>query len=171
VNRQQPTDFPASVQARLLRRTRATGEVYQSLFLAFVAERFLYRLGRSSVRDRFVLKGAMLLRAWSDQPYRATRDLDLLRRGGGSDESMRSDVETICKTEIEPDGLAFDASSIEVESIRAETEYVGTRLTVVVRSGKARVTFQIDVGVGDAVWPEPQRRPYPTLSIFLLPKC
>jgi hypothetical protein len=74
-------NLPSSVLARLLNLAKQTGDNYQVLLTKFVSERFLYRLGRSALRDRFVLKGAMLLRIWSAHPYRATRDLDLLRRG------------------------------------------------------------------------------------------
>ena len=77
-------NLAASVAARLLNRARATGEDHQTLLTGYCFERFLYRLGVSAVRTRFVLKGAMLLRIWSENPYRATRDLDLLRRGDGS---------------------------------------------------------------------------------------
>lgn len=73
-----------SVLARLLNRAHARGDDYQNLLRNYCFERFLYRLGKSDLRDRFVLKGAMLLGVWSEEPYRATRDLDLLRRGGGS---------------------------------------------------------------------------------------
>ncbi|MBK7643663.1 MAG: nucleotidyl transferase AbiEii/AbiGii toxin family protein [Planctomycetes bacterium] len=82
----------ASVAARLLERARRTGDEYQTLLSSFCFERFLYRLGASAVRERFVLKGAMLLRLWSDQPYRATRDLDLLRSGDGSFDAIRRDL-------------------------------------------------------------------------------
>ena len=69
------SNLPASVAARLLHRAKQTGDAYQTLLTSFCFERFLYRLGRSEARERFVLKGAMLLRLWSDQPYRATREL------------------------------------------------------------------------------------------------
>jgi len=83
------TNLPASVAARLLHRAKQSGDVYQTLLTSFCFERFLYRLGKSEARVRFVLKGAMLLRLWSDQPYRATRDLDLLRKGDGSFDAIR----------------------------------------------------------------------------------
>jgi len=110
------SNLPASVAARLLNRAKQTGDVYQTLLTSFCFERFLYRLGQSDVRERFVLKGAMLLRVWSDQPYRATRDLDLLRMGDGS-----------------------------FEAIRAEDEYAGTRATLPARCGTARLSLQIDM--------------------------
>lgn len=166
----QTRDISASVLARLLQRARRTGDDYQILLAAFVCERFLYRLGVSSVRNRFVLKGAMLLRLWSDQPYRATRDLDLLRQGDGATEAIRTDVETVCATEVEADGIAFDPASIRLEAIRPEDEYAGTRVTLLARCGSARVRLQVDVGVGDPAWPPPQSRAYPTLLEFPAPQ-
>ncbi len=164
-------DLAASVQARLLRRAKETGEDYQVLFAAYVCERFLYRLGVSDVCDHFVLKGAMLLRLWSDQPYRATRDLDLLRCADGSSDAIRADLESICGAAVEPDGIEFDTTSIELEPIRAEEEYVGTRATLLARSGKARNILQVDMGLGDAVFPPPETRTYPALLEFAAPWC
>lgn len=132
-------------------------------------ERFLHRLGGSSVRDRFVLKGAMLLRVWSDRPYRATRDLDLLRRGAGSFDAIREDIWTISSTPVEPDGVVFDAGAVRIEAIRPEDEYAGVRATLPARCGTARLMLQIDIGVGDGVWPAPQRCVYPVLLDFPAP--
>lgn len=88
--KEEKRNLPASVAARLLNRARQTADVYEVLLTSFCFERFLFRLGASSARDRFVLKGAMLLRLWSDQPYRVTRDLDLLHRGDGSFDAIRA---------------------------------------------------------------------------------
>jgi hypothetical protein len=163
-------DLSASVLARLLSRAKRTGDDYQNLITAFFCERFLYRIGTSVVRDRFALKGAMLLRLWTDQPYRATRDLDFLRLGGGSADAIRADVEAICATKVDEDGVHFDPSSIRLEAIRPEDEYAGTRLTLVARCGTARVNFQIDVGVGDSPWPAPHSQEYPALLEFPPPR-
>ena len=106
------SNLPASVAARLLNRAKQTGDVYQTLLTSFCFERFLYRLGKSDARERFVLKGAMLLRVWSEQPYRATRDLDLLRKGDGSFEAIRADIRTICTVPVPPDAVSFDTDAI-----------------------------------------------------------
>jgi len=160
----------ASVAARLLRHAKQTGDVYQTLLTSFCFERFLYRLGVSDARERFVLKGAMLLRLWSDQPYRATRDLDLLRKGDSSFEAVRSDVREICAVQVEPDGVVFDPDSIRIEAIRAEDEYAGTRAMLLARCDTARLTLQIDLGVGDSVWPAPRTCVYPALLDFPSPR-
>jgi hypothetical protein len=163
-------NLPASIAARLLRRAKQTGDVYQTLLTSFCFERFLYRLGVSDARERFVLKGAMLFRLWADQPYRATRDLDLLRKGDGSFEAIRRDVRGICEAKVEPDGVVFDADSIRVEAIRAEDEYAGTRATLPASCGPARLNLQIDLGLGDSVWPVPRICVYPALLDFPSPQ-
>jgi len=163
-------NLPASVAARLLNRAKQTGDVYQTLLTSFCFERFLYRLGKSDARERFVLKGAMLLRLWSEQPYRATRDLDLLRKGDGSFEAIRADIRTICIVPVAPDAVTFDPDAIEIEAIRAEDEYAGTRATLPARCGKARLSLQIDMGLGDSVWPAPRSCTYPPLLDFPPPE-
>ncbi len=164
------SNLPASVAARLLNRAQQTGDVYQTLLTTFCFERFLYRLGKSEARERFVLKGAMLLRTWSDQPYRATRDLDLLRRGEGTIEAIRGDLRAICAVPVAPDALSFDADAIQIEAISTEDEYAGTRATLPARCGKARLSLQIDIGLGDSVWPAPRSCTYPALLDFPPPE-
>jgi predicted nucleotidyltransferase component of viral defense system len=164
------TNLAASVAARLLNLARQTGDDYQTLLTSYCLERFLYRLAVSDRRDRFVLKGAMLLRLWSDRPYRATRDLDLLRRGDGGFDAIRDDLRAIVATPTAPDAVDFDGDRIRIEAIRAEDEYAGARATLPVRSGKARLTLQIDMGLGDAVWPAAERCAYPTLLDFPAPE-
>jgi len=163
-------DLGASVAARLLNRALQTGDEHQTLLTSYCLERFLYRLGMSDRRERFVLKGAMLLRLWSDQPYRATRDLDLLRRGDGEWDAIREDLRAIVRTPVTPDAVIFDAARIAIEAIRAEDEYAGTRATLFAQCGKARLTLQIDMGLGDAVWPAAQTCIYPTLLDFPAPE-
>lgn len=153
-------NIAASVAARLLNQAKATGDDFQNLLTAYAFERLLYRLGRSKLRDRFVLKGAMLLRVWSERPYRATRDLDLL---------VKSDLQTICAVPVEPDGIVFDPDSIRIQPIRAQDEYAGTRAVLEARCERARLRLQIDMGVGDSVWPAPSLRRYPALLDFPAP--
>jgi len=164
------SNLPASVAARLLNRARQTGDVYQTLLTSFCFERFLYRLGKSEARERFVLKGAMLLRLWSDQPYRTTRDLDFLRRGEGTFEAIRSDIRAICVVPVESDAVSFDTDAIQIEAIRAEDEYAGARAALPARCGTARLSLQIDMGLGDSVWPAPRSCVYPALLDFPPPK-
>ena len=62
-----------------------------------------------------------------------------------------------------PDGLSFDADSIEVEVMREQDSYKGLRVTMLARLDKAKIHLQIDVGFGDAVHPAPKRSIFPCL--------
>ena len=62
-----------SVHQRLLSKAKERGEDFNLVLIRYALERFLYRLGRSRHKDRFILKGAMLFAAWTDQPHRPTR--------------------------------------------------------------------------------------------------
>jgi len=154
-------DRAASVRARLLNLARQRGEDFQITLRSYLFERFLYRLGRSPVRERFVLKGAMLLRLWADQPYRSTLDLDLLAHGSSDPDSVSRDIAAICSTDVEDDGIRYDSSSLDVEPIRAQDEYSGVRVVFDARLGTIRERLQVDIGFGDAVWPQAEEMEYP----------
>lgn len=156
-----PKDRAASVRARLLALARARSEDFQITLRNYLFERFLYRLSRSEMRERFVLKGAMLLRLWADQPYRATVDLDLLSRGDNTPDSVARDIAVICATSVEHDAVDFVASTIRVEPIRADQEYSGVRAMFDARLGAIREHLQVDIGFGDALWPPAVEMRYP----------
>ena len=54
----------ASVRQRLLNKARQENRPFQALLQYYAMERFLYRLSVFSFADRFILKGALLLRVW-----------------------------------------------------------------------------------------------------------
>lgn len=72
----------ASVQSRLLNVSKQRRQPFDLLLNNYVLERLLYRLSQTNHRDRFILKGAMLLTKWFEDPLRPTRDLDFLGIGG-----------------------------------------------------------------------------------------
>jgi len=65
-----------SIIAKLTNLQRETGKSHQYLIDRFAQERFLYRLSTGIHRDRFVLKGGLLIMALTDRFYRATHDID-----------------------------------------------------------------------------------------------
>lgn len=151
----------ASVKARLL--ALAGGEDFQRSLTRYAAERWLYRLGASAVRERFALKGASLLTVWMPDPYRGTKDVDLLASGDPSDASIRALLDSICAVPCPEDGLVFDLTTLRLETIRPEEEYSGKRARFHALLGNTRIGVQLDLGFGDAVVPEPAGITYPTL--------
>jgi hypothetical protein len=156
-------DIAASVRSRLLSLAKASGEDFERTLTRFAAERFLFRLGSSPAHDRCILKGASLLGLWLPDPYRTTRDVDILASGPADDETIRALVAEICAVEDFEDGLRFDLSELSIETIRPDEEYAGKRARFRAFLGNARIAVQLDIGSGDAVVPEPEELQYPTL--------
>ncbi len=160
----------ASVHARLAQRRAKTGEDYNVLLVRFTLERLLYRLSRSSHREQFVLKGAMLFALWEPALHRVTRDLDLLGFGHPSPERLADIFRELCRLEVEADGVDFDPRSVGCEDIRAQDEYAGIRVKLRATVGKAVVPLQVDVGFGDALPVAPEEITFPVMLGMAAPK-
>lgn len=104
-------NIAASVRARLLQISKANGQSFDLVLTRFTLERLLFRLSQSCHADRFVLKGAMLLMSWFDDPYRGTRDLDLLGFGDSGPEPMLVTFREILGQDVD-DGVAFDIDAL-----------------------------------------------------------
>ncbi len=153
----------ASVRARLLNKARAERTDFQILLTRYALERLLYRLSVSDHREEFILKGAMLFTVWVADPFRPTRDLDLLGRGDNSVDAIAEAFRAICAQPVADDGVTFDVAGLQTVPIRDDGDYAGVRVrTAAVISG-ARVPIQVDIGFGDAVTPNPIEIDYPTL--------
>ena len=166
----KPTNLAASARQRLLNLSKKQGEDFNLTLTRYAIERFLYRLAASDYADRFVLKGASLLFVWTGQLHRPTRDIDLLGYGESSPEAIGLMFAEICMLEVEPDGMYFDAESIQLKEIKETQEYPGIRVILTGYLGSARIRTQIDIGFGDAVRPAAQRVEYPGMLDFPTPK-
>lgn len=155
-------DRSASVLARLLNRSRSTGENYNLLLSRFAIERLLYRLSVSPHAGSFVLKGALLFALWYDTPHRPTKDADLLGFGADDADTLRSTFTAICTIDAD-DGVRYETAGIRIAPIREDNVYGGLRLTIPAFIGSARLPVQVDIGFGDAITPAPEMVTYPTL--------
>jgi len=152
----------ASVRARLLNLAKDRNQPFDLLLTRYVLERFLYRLGSTKHRQNFVLKGAMLITTWFNDPHRPTRDLDLLGFGDPNPEALLAVIRSICSLNAQ-DAVTFDADGLTVDTIRDEMEYGGVRLKTTATVDGAKVRVVIDVGFGDAVEPGFEETDLPVL--------
>jgi predicted nucleotidyltransferase component of viral defense system len=162
VTRKKGKNTAESVRARLLALAQNKGEDYQRVLSRYAIERFLFRLGRSPYRDRFALKGATLFTLWTGQTHRPTKDLDLLGRGSSAIGDVEETIRTICEIQ-EDDGIALDRKSVEGTKIKQDDEYDGVRIKLQAELAGARIPMQIDIGFGDAIYPEPELASFPVL--------
>ncbi|MDO8280582.1 MAG: nucleotidyl transferase AbiEii/AbiGii toxin family protein [Burkholderiaceae bacterium] len=122
----------------------------------------MHRLSISPHRERFVLKGAMLMTTWFDDPHRPTRDVDFLGYGDPAPESLLATFRDICAIDA-GDGMSFDVEGLRVELIREALDYGGLRLRTTAALAGARITIVIDIGFGDAVEPGVEEVELPVL--------
>jgi predicted nucleotidyltransferase component of viral defense system len=162
VTREKGKNNAASIRARLLTLAQSKGEDYQRVLGRFAIERFLYRLGRSPFRDKFAIKGATLFTLWTGQTLRPTKDLDLLGRGSSAIGEVEQTIRAICGVD-EEDGIVFDNESVVGTKIKEDDEYDGVRIKLQAELAGARMPMQIDIGFGDAVYPEPELVSFPVL--------
>lgn len=153
----------ASVRARLLARARAEKTDYQILLTRYALERLLYRLSVSTHCDRFILKGALLFVTWLHDPFRPTRDLDLLGYGASDVEGITETFKAICSTAVPDDGVILDVEGLTAASIREDLVYGGVRVRTYAVIDGARVPIQVDIDFGDIVTPGPVEITYPVL--------
>ena len=152
MSKQPIKNMGASVRARLMAISRERNQTFQLVLTNYVLERLLYRLSQTEHRNRFVLKGAMLLTKWFDDPLRPTQDLDFLGFGSDDPDEMVKTFREICAVSFD-DGVVFDIEGVQIDRIREELEYGGLRIKTNATVDGARVRVVIDVGFGDAVEP------------------
>ena len=153
----------ASIRARLSNKAREEEVEFELILVRYACERFLYRLGKSEERERCILKGATLLGLWMDEPYRSTRDIDLLATGENDEEAIRRVMNTACNVPCPEDGLVFDLETLRISSIRDDQRYGGQQAKLVAFLGKAQIPVQVDFGFGDVVTPGSEEARLPTL--------
>jgi len=160
----------ASVRQRLLNRARADRRPFNELLQYYAMERFLYRLSKSFFSDRFILKGALLLRAWDAPEFRPTMDIDMLGKTSNEEADILSLIRNILIVPVEEDGLVFDSDSLQSERITEDADYEGIRVRFRGALDSARIVIQIDIGFGDIVHPAPEKAELPTMLDFPAPR-
>lgn len=132
--------------------SRESRQPFQMLLTRYALERFLYRLSMTEHRDRFVLKGAMLMATWFANPFRPTQDVDFLGFGDPDPDAMLGVFRDICALEID-DGVIFDPNALVIDRVRDELEYGGLRIKTTAMIAAARIRIVADIGFGDAIEP------------------
>lgn len=105
----------------------------------------------------------MLFVTWVADPFRPTRDLDLLRNGDNDAEAIAETFRSICAQPVADDGVMFDIAALTAAPMREEAEYGGVRVRTTATIAGARVSIQVDIGFGDAITPAAVEIDYPTL--------
>lgn len=134
----------------------------QRLMIRYAIERFLHRLSKSSHKERFVLKGAMLLELYLTTRTRTTANVDFLAFGEFSAEAMKRVVRDICSIKLD-DGIKFKQNSITVTANNGDRDNPGFKVAIASNLGEAPIPLSLDICFGEVVYPPSPLVSYPSL--------
>lgn len=151
-----------SLKARIRNIARQKNIPAQVVLQNYMFERLLVRLSASPYKDKFVLKGGMLVAAMVGLDNRATMDLDTtLKNLPLTPNAIRSALEQICAV---PSGDTVNFEVGAISPIREDDAYGGYRVALTARFETLAVPLSIDVSTGDAI--TPHAIPYCFAEIF-----
>ena len=127
----------------------------QILMRNYMMERFLERISLSKYRDKFILKGGMLVAAMVGLDARSTMDLDATVKGINVNVNDVADlIAGIVSVPID-DGVTFRVN--KVSEIMDEAEYPGIRVSMTTVFDGVVTPLKIDISTGDAITPREVR--------------
>ena len=117
----------------------------------YIMERFLERLSLSEFKDRFILKGGLLIASIVGLDTRATMDIDTTAKNLSL--SVITATEIITKIISIPvdDGVSFVIKDVSV--IMDDAEYNGVRASLEATIDTMRTPLKIDISTGDTITP------------------
>lgn len=150
-------DKAASVLAKLRNKAKVSGISYQQCLQLFVQEEFLRKLSKSGCEDMLILKGGLFIYTLTNFQSRATVDVDFLLRGhSNSMDNVKKLISKIIDTPTGNDYITMTAKAFE--EISPQRKYHGISTQIIAQIKNVRVPFNVDIGVGDVIFPQPEER-------------
>lgn len=141
-----------SLKAKIRNIAKKKNIPAQVILQNYMFERLLVRLSQSSYKERFVLKGGMLVAAMVGLDNRATMDLDTtLKNLPLTPEAIRKALEEITSIPFE-DEVIFEIKTIT--AIREDDIYGGYRVTMNATFDTLITPMTIDISTGDIITPD-----------------
>lgn len=142
-----------SLKAKIRNIAKQKNIPAQVIMQNYMFERLLTRLSVSDYKDKFVLKGGMLVAAIVGLDNRATMDLDTtLKNLPLTPESIKTALTEICSISCDDD-VVFELGNIS--PIREDDIYGGYRVMIKAKYETILTPLSIDVSTGDAITPNP----------------
>ena len=150
-----------ATQLKAIVKNRANGDSNKSLVLIrkFIMERFLERLSLSKYKDKFIIKGGILVSSMVGIDNRDTMDIDTTIRGFDlNEETLKKILMEIADISMD-DGITFKIT--KVSEIMDDFEYPGIRVMMVAMLDKTRTPLKLDISTNDIITPSEIEYKYP----------
>lgn len=141
-----------SLKGRIKNYAKSNNISAQVVLQNYMFERFLNRLSVSEYKEKFVVKGGMLIAAIVGLDTRSTMDLDAtLRNLPLTEEKLNEAICSICAIDLKDD-VVFEVKTIE--TIRQDDIYGGYRVRIDAIYDTIVTPLSIDVSTGDVITPD-----------------
>ena len=152
---------PEQLKGAIRNLAKEKGLHAQEVLQIFMFERIIERLSVSSYKDKFILKGGLLISAILGVAERTTMDMDTTVKGFPMDEkSIRKAITEILNQPVN-DGIEFQL--LYLTPIREDDEYENFRASIQATYGKMKISMKIDITTGDEITPKEVQFSYPFL--------
>lgn len=139
------------LKARIKNIALRNGVPAQAVLQNYLLERFLERISISQHKDKFILKGGMLIASLVGIDHRTTMDMDTTLRGYPlSEEPIRQILSDVCSLQLDD---AVTLTLDRIKPIRSDDEYGGYRASVIAEYEIIRTPLKIDITSGDVITP------------------
>lgn len=140
-----------SLKAKIRNIAKQKNIPAQVILQNYMFERLLVRLSASEYKEKFVLKGGMLVAAIVGLDNRATMDLDTtLKNLSLTPEAIRNALEQVCSISFD-DGVKFEIGTIS--TIREDDIYGGYRVMLNAKLDTILTPLSLDISTGDVITP------------------
>lgn len=147
-----------SLKARIRNLAKEKGLPAQVILQNYMFERFLERLSKSEYKDKFIIKGGLLIASLVGLDNRTTMDLDAtLKNYPLNIDAITKSITDICSIDID-DGFLF--TFIRVDAIRDDDEYGGYRAGIMAEYETINIPMQMDITAGDSITPKEVMYPF-----------
>lgn len=152
---------PEQLKGAIRNLAKEKGIHAQEVLQIFMFERIIERLSVSPYKNRFILKGGLLISAILGVAERTTMDMDTTVKGLLMDEqSIQKVVNEILNQPVD-DGIKFQL--LDLTPIREDDEYENFRASIQATYGKMKIPMKIDITTGDQITPKEIQFSYPLL--------
>ena len=142
-----------SLKGKIKNYAKSNNIAAQVVLQNYMFERFLERLSLSDYREKFVVKGGMLIAAIVGLDTRSTMDLDTtLRNLPLTEEQISTAIRSVCDIHLDDD-VIFKMQAIG--PIRKDDVYGGYCVRIDAVYDTIVIPLSIDVSTGDVITPSP----------------
>ncbi|MPM08040.1 hypothetical protein SDC9_54352 [bioreactor metagenome] len=139
-----PINLSATYHQKIFNKAKHQARPFSEILQYYANERFLFRLGKSAYRQKFILNGAMEFLPAERDTGQLVSELTQPGNRVYSVGNLVAIVKEICALSVENDGLDFSPATVHGFTLKNEDEARGVRILFTCYLGSVTTPMQLD---------------------------